>query len=99
MSLPKNFTSTIHRLENYAKQTVIFEPDRKTSVKPNDTIKVTFPKGSLVDLRSLTMYYKGKATGNGYKGTNPPLYQNRFFPRNSSSIISSLAVSINVKQI
>lgn len=96
MSLPKNFTSTIQRLENYAKQTVIFEPDRKTGVKPGDTIKATFPRGSLVDLRSLRFYYKGVANNCGSKTAK---FQNRFFPRNTSSVIASLAVSINGQQI
>eukprot|EP00961_Rhodomonas_salina_P049436 664087-Rhodomonas_salina.1 len=68
MSFPENFSSTLKQLDNYAKQTVKFEPDRKGTVSPGDTIKATFQKGSLVDLRSLQMYYKGTATGVGANG-------------------------------
>lgn len=104
MSFPENFSSTLKQLDNYAKQTVKFEPDRKGTVSPGDTIKATFPKGSLVDLRSLQMYYKGTAVGNGRNATGGEpnaanQWQNRFFPRNSASVISSIAISVNGQQI
>ena len=104
MSFPENFSSTLKQLDNYAKQTVKFYCDRTGVVNPGDTIKATFPKGSLVDLRSLCMYYKGTATSAGRNqsgGVNNAanMWQNRFFPRNSSSVISSIAISVNGQQI
>ena len=95
MSFPDNFHSMLKELDNYSKQSVKFLPDRVGTVSAGDTIKCTFPKGSLVDLRSFNMYYKGTAVG---VGANTQ-YQNRFFPRNSSSIISSIAISLNGQQI
>jgi hypothetical protein len=95
MSIPDNFGGVLKELNNYAKQTVKFYPDRLGTVNPTDTIRMTFPKGSLVDIRSLNMYYKGTAVG---VGANTE-YQNRFFPRNSASVIATLALYLNGQQI
>lgn len=95
-SIPQNFQSAIKTLSGYAKQTVRCDPDRYTAVNAGDTIKVKLPPNTLVDLRSLVMFFNGSTTGVGANGGN---FQNRFFPRNSASIIDSLAVNINGQRI
>lgn len=95
-TIPPNFQSAIKTLSGYAKQTVRCDPDRYTGVNAGDTIKVKLPPNALVDLRSFVMFFNGTATG---VGSNTAKYQNRFFPRNSASIIDSLAVNINGQRI
>jgi len=91
-SLPENFGSRLKSLENYAKQCVKIYPDRTGTINNGDTFSVILPKNTLVDLRSLVMYFKGTANS---VGSNSGKFQGRFFPRNSASIIDTLSVSIN----
>lgn len=99
-SLPENFGSRLKSLQNYAKQTVKIYPDRTGVIGHGDTFSIILPKNTLVDLRSLVMYFQGTAVGNGYRTVaTVNQYQSRFFPRNTASIIDTLSVSINGQRI
>lgn len=82
-SFPKPLAYNIKALSGFSKQAVRLTPDKWDSIKPNDTIKVNLPQNSLIDLRTLTMYYEGQG------GTNC------HFPRLSSSIIKTLSIYAN----
>lgn len=94
-SLPENFGSRLKSLENYAKQCVKIYPDRTGTINSGDTFSVILPKNTLVDLRSLVMYFKGTCPKVGTKTATNTYFQGRFFPRNTASIIDTLSVSIN----
>ena len=79
MNFPKPLSYQIRALSSFSKQPVRLTPDKWDNIKPNDTIKVNLPQNTLVDLRTLCMYYEG--TG----GTNC------HFPRLSSSIIKTVS--------
>jgi hypothetical protein len=78
-SFPKPLAYNIKALSGFSKQPVRLTPDKWDSIKPNDSIKVNLPQNTLVDLRTLTMYYEGQG------GTNC------HFPRLSSSIIKTVS--------
>jgi hypothetical protein len=78
-SFPKPLAYNIKALSGFSKQAVRLTPDKWDNIKPNDTIKVNLPQNTLVDLRTLCMYYEGQG------GTNC------HFPRLSSSIIKCVS--------
>lgn len=93
---PANLGYHVSKLENYAKQPIKFWSNRGTqTINHGDTIRFSLPKNSLIDLRSISMYYKGTAVG---VGANTQ-FQNRFFPRLSASIIHSLSIYTNGGQL
>lgn len=78
-SFPKALSYNIKALSGFSKSAVRLTPDKWDSIKPNDSIKVNLPQNSLIDLRTLCMYYEGQG------GTNC------HFPRLSSSIIKTVS--------
>ena len=97
---PSNLGYHVSKLENYAKQPIKFWSNRGTqTINHGDTIRFSLPKNSLIDLRSLSMYYKGTAAGTGKDNTATYEYCNRFFPRLSASIIHSLSIYTNGGQL
>lgn len=82
-SFPKALAYNVKALSGFSKTAVRLQPDRTTDVKPNDTIKVVLPQNTLVDLRTLCMYYEGQ----GGTGVH--------FPRLTGSMIKTLSVYIN----
>ena len=82
-SFPKALAYNIKALSGFSKQAVRLTPDKWDSIKPNDTIKVALPQNTLVDLRTLCMYYEGI----GDTGCH--------FPRLTGSMIKTLSVYIN----
>jgi hypothetical protein len=82
-SFPKALSYNIKALSGFSKQATRLTPDKYDTIKPNDTIKVALPQNTLVDLRTLCMYYEGI----GGTGCH--------FPRLTSSIIKTLSVYIN----
>jgi len=82
-SFPKALAYNIKALSGFSKQAVRLTPDKYDSVKPGDTIKVALPQNTLVDLRTLCMYYEAQGATNCH------------MPRLSSSIIKTLSVYIN----
>jgi hypothetical protein len=82
-SFPKSLAYNIKALSGFSKQAVRLTPDKYDSVKPGDTIKVALPQNTLVDLRTLCMYYEAEGATNCH------------MPRLSSSIIKTLSIYIN----
>ena len=82
-NFPKSLSYNVKALSGFSKTAVRLTPDRIADVKPNDTIKFTLPQNTLVDLRTLCMYYEGQG------GTNV------HFPRLTSSMIKTLSIFIN----
>jgi len=82
-SFPKALAYNIKALSGFSKQAVRLTPDKYDSIKAGDTIKVALPQNTLVDLRTLSMYYEAI----GDTGCH--------MPRLSSSIIKTLSVYIN----
>jgi len=82
-SFPKALAYNIKALSGFSKQAVRLTPDKWDSIKPGDTIKVALPQNTLVDLRTLCMYYEAIGDTNCH------------MPRLSSSIIKTLSVYIN----
>jgi hypothetical protein len=82
-SFPKALAYNIKALSGFSKQAVRLTPDKYDSIKPSDTIKVALPQNTLVDLRTLSMYYEAI----GDTGCH--------MPRLSSSIIKTLSIYIN----
>ena len=82
-SFPKALAYNVKQLSGFSKVPVRLQIDRTSDVKPNDTIKVCLPQNTLVDLRTLCMYYEGIGDTNCH------------FPRLTGSMIKTLSVYIN----
>lgn len=97
MSYPKNLSYKINRLGNglFQKQTLKILPDN-TKATPSNTISFKLPPNSLLDIRSFCMFMTGSTVSLGKKGAD---FQSCFFPRNTSSLIEQLSISINGYQI
>ena len=89
-SFPKNLAYNVKTLSGFSKTIVKMTPTPNTAVSAGQTLKVRLPSNSLVDLRTLTMYYEGTCTNTG--GTGNGFLR---FPRQSSSIIDTLNIYIN----
>lgn len=76
----------IKQLSGFSKVPVRLNPDKWDKIIAGDTIKVALCPNSLVDLRSLTMYFKGSGTTSA---------KNVHFPRLTSSLIKTLSVYVN----
>ena len=85
---PKNLAYNIKTLSGFSKSTVVLTPDKYATVLHGDTIKVKLPSNTIVDLRTLTMHFKGTCEA---EAASSKLH----FPRLSSSLIKTLAVYIN----
>jgi len=85
---PKNLAYNIKTLSGFSKSTVVLTPDKYAIVNQGDTIKVKLPSNTIVDLRTLSMHFKG--TCESSTGSSK-----LHFPRLSSSLIKTLAVYIN----
>jgi hypothetical protein len=82
-SFPKALAYNVKALSGFSKTAVRLTPDKWDSIKANDTIKVALPQNTLVDLRTLCMYYEGI----GDTGCH--------FPRLTGSMIKTLSIYVN----
>ncbi len=83
--LPKQFFYNLKKLKGgFSKQIIKITPDRVIA-SPNDITTFRFPIGSVLNLQSLNLHFKGST-----KGTNPTI-----FPKYSSTLIKRLSVSVN----
>jgi len=85
---PKNLAYNIKTLSGFSKSVVVLTPDKYATVNQGDTIKVKLPSNTIVDLRTLTMHFKGTCESTAGESK-------MHFPRLSSSLIKTLAVYIN----
>ena len=83
--LPKTFFYNLKKLKGgFSKQLIKITPDRSIA-SPNDITTFRFPIGSVLNMQSLSLHFKGSTTG-----TNPTI-----FPKYTSSLIKRLSVSVN----
>ena len=83
--LPRTFFFNLKKLKgSFSKQLIKITPDR-IQAAPNDITTFRFPIGSVLNLQSLNMHFKGTT-----KGTNITL-----FPKYTSTLIKRLSVSVN----
>ena len=89
--LPSTFNIPVGYLKNYSQQLMRLYGDKTGDASPNDTIRFKLPN-TTVDIKTLNFNFSFSAAP---VGTKTSVYQNRYFPRLSSSIIRSLSVYIN----
>lgn len=83
--LPKQFFYNLKKLKgSFSKSIIKITPDRLTAA-PNDITTFRLPIGSVLNMNSLALYFKGST-----KGTNPTI-----FPKYTSTLIKRLSVSVN----
>jgi len=83
---PRNLAYSVKSLSAFSKTTVKLTPDKWMNVGATETIRVKLPPNSLIDLRTLSMYFKGTATSSTGKV---------HFPRLSSSVIDQMSLYVN----
>ena len=83
---PRNLAYSVKSLSGFSKTTVKLTPDKWTGVGASETIRVKLPSNSLIDLRTLTMFFDGTITA-----TTGLCH----FPRLSSSLIEQLSIYVN----
>ena len=83
--LPRTFFYNLKKLKgSFSKQIIKITPDRVLA-SPGDITSFRFPIGSVLNLQSLNMHFKGST-----KGTNITV-----FPKYTSTLIKRLSVSVN----
>ncbi len=83
--LPRVFFYQLKKLKgSFSKNLIKIQPDR-TTASPSDITSFRFPIGSVLNMQSLNLHFKGST-----KGTNPTL-----FPKYTSTLIKRLSVSVN----
>jgi hypothetical protein len=83
--LPRTFFYNLKKLKgSFSKQIIKITPDRVLA-SPGDITSFRFPIGSVLNLQSLNMHFKGST-----KGTNITI-----FPKYTSTLIKRLSVSVN----
>lgn len=88
---PKALSYSIKQMaDNMSRIGVKLTPDRTTGIAPNDTITIKLPNSSLVDMRSLNLFYKFSTSSS--TGTF-------IHPRYSSTLIERVSVIVNGQTI
>lgn len=83
--LPRQFFFNLKRLKGQvSKQLIKITPDRQIA-SPNDITTFRFPIGSILNMNSLALHFKGSTSG-----SNPTI-----FPKYTSTLIKRLSVSFN----
>ena len=90
-TLPSTFNIPVAYLKNYSQQLMKIWGDKTDTINPNDLVRFKLPN-TVVDIKTLNFIYEFTTTAVGSKTA---VFQNRYFPRLSSSIFSSVAVYIN----
>ena len=83
---PRNLAYSVKSLSSFSKTTVKLTPDKYKDVGASETIRVKLPPNSLIDLRTLTMYFDGTITTTAGAA---------HFPRLSSSVIEQMSIYVN----
>lgn len=98
-SYPRNLSYSIKYLTNFSKQTIRLNVEKTELIKANDIIKIRFPRNTIVDNRTFTLYFEGstKTTTPGDQVIASIHYPSQacHFPRNTSSIIDNLSTYVN----
>lgn len=86
MSYPKNLTYLAKKLSGYSRQTYKLQTTNQTTATAGQIVTVDLPSNALVDLSTLTWFFRGRTTTSS---------GNAAFPRNIECIIERLEVEIN----
>jgi len=92
--IPDAMQWQIKRLKVLQKETITMTRNKTTDLNPGQTIIVDLPYNSKVDLSSFSWFFDGQTNHNGASATTGPVgyVQNRFFPRNTASLIQKFTV-------
>lgn len=97
--LPSNFYNTINTLSNYRKSNLRIipsQPSSSGSVKAGGYIRLSIPSGSIVDLKSLQLQFRGITTINDLSTSTAKLCG---FPRDMASLIQDIEIYIGGKPV
>ena len=89
-TLPSTFNIPVAYLKNYSQQLMKIWGDKTDTLNPNDLLRFKLPN-TVIDLKTLNFIFEFTTSAVGQNTQ----YQNRYFPRLSSSILGSVAVYIN----
>ena len=89
-TLPSTFNIPVAYLKNYSQQLMKIWGDKTDTLNPNDLLRFKLPN-TIIDLKTLNFIFEFTTSAVGQNTQ----YQNRYFPRLSSSILGSVAVYIN----
>jgi len=92
-SFPKNLAYNVKSLSGFSKTVVKLTPSPNTAVEAGNTFKVRLPPNTLIDLRTLSLFYEGTCTSTSTGATTTGGWLR--FPRLSSSIIDTLNIYVN----
>lgn len=90
-TLPSTFNIPVAYLKNYSQQLMKIWGDKTDTLNPSDLLRFKLPN-TVIDLKTLNFIFEFTTSAVGSKTS---VYQNRYFPRLSSSILGSVAVYIN----
>lgn len=83
---PRNLQYVVKRLSGYSRNTFKIQTLNATTAGPGQIVTVDLPSNSLVDLNTLTMFFKGSnSTSAGAAG----------FPRHIENLIDRLEIEVN----
>lgn len=90
-TLPSTFNIPVSYLKNYSQQLMKVYGDKTDTLNPNDLLRFKLPN-TILDMKTLNFVFEFTTSAVGSKTS---VFQNRYFPRLSSSILGSVAVYIN----
>ena len=90
-TLPSTFNIPVAYLKNYSQQLMKIWGDKTDTLNPSDLLRFKLPN-TVIDMKTLNFVFEFTTSAVGSKTS---VYQNRYFPRLSSSILGSVAVYIN----
>ena len=94
--LPENVDFGAEVLSNYSRNTFRIEPNSSTSATAGRVIQITLPENSVLDMKSLRMFFNIK-TKAGVGAATAIVYG--LLPANIESIIASIEVYVNGVQV
>ena len=89
-TLPSTFNIPVAYLKNYSQQLMKIWGDKTDTLNPSDLLRFKLPN-TVIDLKTLNFIFEFTTSAVGLNTQ----YQNRYFPRLSSSLLGSVAVYIN----
>lgn len=94
--LPENVDFGAEVLSNYSRNTFRIEPNSSTSATAGRVIQITLPENSVLDMKSLRMFFQIQTLA-GSTTTPAPILG--LLPANIESIIASIEVYVNGVQV
>lgn len=87
---PRSMQYSLKALNSYSRQKYKLSPNISESqtLKAGDTLIVTLPENSIVDISSFLWFFEGKCSANGYA-----------FPKHIETIIDKLTIEVNGRML